>query len=158
MANVNLTNNEQLTSSKPIDGKRIWWVSILTILAAVVANVLVRALAFALFPLPQKFIALQVPPIVTFTFAGALGAVIAFILVYRFSRNPFRVYTIIALVTLVLSLIPDLLLLTDSSNPQFAGVTVSAVIMLMLLHVVTALVCVGLLTTLTRRSRTAQVA
>jgi hypothetical protein len=80
---------------------------------------------------------------IVFTVIGALGAVLVFALVARFSRRPIRLYRIIATVMLVLSPIPDLLLFS------FLGGAVPVAVLL-LMHVATYLVCVGMLTTMTQ--------
>jgi hypothetical protein len=78
-----------------------------------------------------------------FTVIGALGAVLAFALVARFSRRPLRLYRILATVVLVLSFLVDLMLFS------FLGGAVPVAVLL-LMHVATYLVCVGMLTTMTR--------
>ena len=72
-------------------------------------------------------------PVIGFTVVGVLGAVIVFALVARFARRPVRLFRRIALVVLLLSLVPDLSLLTSS---PYADTTVQSVLVLMLMHVV----------------------
>jgi NADH:ubiquinone oxidoreductase subunit K len=73
----------------------------------------------------------------------AIAAVLVYAGVLRLSRNPARVYTIIAAVALVVSLIPDITYIPTvegSSNGQTA--------VLMVMHVVAAAVIVPMLTML----------
>ena len=70
-------------------------------------------------------------------------------LVARSSPHPIERYRTIAIVALVLSLIPDVLLLI--TKPEgVPGVTGSAIAALMVMHVVVAAICVGLFTTFTQ--------
>lgn len=130
-----------------VDLGRLLWVGPLAIAAAVVANVLVRTVAVALFDVSPEFPPLALEPTVVFTVVGVLGAVLVFALVVRFARRPVRLFRRIALVVLLLSFVPNVLLLVPSSVP---GATVPAVVTLMFEHVVAWAVSVGILTTLAR--------
>lgn len=84
---------------------------------------------------------------VLFTVVGVLGAVVVFALVARFSRRPIRLFRRVALVALLVTLVPDVLLLVAPSIP---GTTLSGVLTLMTEHVAAWAVSVSVLTTLTR--------
>jgi alcohol dehydrogenase len=75
---------------------------------------------------------------------SSLGAVLVFALVNRLSRRPIQHYRIIATIVLLISFVPDLLLLSVS------GTNRSDIAALMMMHIATYLVTVGMLTTLTR--------
>lgn len=112
----------------------------LAVILSVVANIIV--LQAVLVPsLVQQFEPLNVPPVVLFSALGAFGATVTYALVDRLSESPDRVFTIIAGVALVLSFVPDIALL--QINP---AATLPAVIVLMVMHVVSAVVCVASLT------------
>jgi uncharacterized protein DUF6069 len=128
---------------------RLLWVGLLAIMGAAVANVLVGMVAVALLGVSPGFLPLQVGPVVSFTVVGVLGAVAVFALVARFSRRPVRLFRRIAFAVLVISLVPDLLLLSAS---PFPGTTVVAVATLMVMHVVAWAISVGTLTTLAVRN------
>ncbi len=128
-----------------VDFGRLLWVGPLAIAAAVVANVLVRTVAVVLFDVSPGFPALALGPTVVFTVVGVLGAVLVFALVARFARRPVRLFRRIALVVLLVSFVPNVLLLLSDS---VAGATVPAVGTLMFEHVVAWAVSVGILTTL----------
>lgn len=81
-----------------------------------------------------------------FTIIGGLGAVIVFALLGRFARRPITLFQRIAIGVLVVSLIPDLLLL----NGGMPGASVGAVAALMLMHVVAWAIIVRVLTTMAR--------
>ena len=87
-----------------------------------------------------------VVPIV-FTLIGVLGAVIVYAVIGRFSRQPVRLFRRVALVTLVVWLIPDILMLITGFNP---GTTAANVAVLILMHVVAWAIAVGMLTRLAR--------
>jgi hypothetical protein len=123
---------------------RLWRVGGLAIAAAVIANLIIRTLGVAIFNVPESFLPLQVGSTVMFTVIGVLGAVITFAIIARVTRNPARVFRIVALVVLILSFIPDFFLL---DNPMFPGASVGAIATLMLEHVAAAAISVGLLTT-----------
>ncbi len=130
-----------------VDFGRLLWVALLAIAAAVVANVLVRTVAVVLFDVSPEFPPLALGPTVVFTVVGVLGAVLVFALVARFARRPVRLFRRIALVVLLISFVPNILLLVSDSVP---GAAVPAVGTLMLEHVVAWAVSVGILTTLAR--------
>ncbi len=141
--------NEMRTSpgEKVAGFSRLWWVGLLVIVVATVVNIVLALVATALLPRLAAFSPLGAGPIGFFTFIGALGAVIVFALLGRFTRRPIRLFRIVAIIVLVLSLLPDLLML---AQPLFPSTTPTGVAVLMCLHVVAAAICVGMLTTLGR--------
>jgi hypothetical protein len=128
---------------------RLWWVAPLTILAAVVANLLIRQVAVAILRPDPRFVPLTIAAPVSFTLFGLLGAVIVYALVARFSRRPITLFTRIAMVTLLVTFIPDILMAVTGFNP---GTTIPNVIVLMLMHLSAWAICVNMLTRLTRKS------
>jgi hypothetical protein len=126
-----------------ISWKRLWLTGLIVIVIATLVNALLNVLALSFLSISTKFMQLH-GPVIPFTIAGSLGAVLAFALIVRLTRRPILLYRIIATVVLVLSLIPDLGL---RSAP---GASVSAIGTLMVMHTLTYLICVGLLTTVTR--------
>jgi hypothetical protein len=121
-------------------------VGLLTVLTAVVANLIIRTFAVTLFGL-SGFLPLTVGPTVVFTVAGVLGAVAVFALMAHFARDPVWLFVRVAFVVLLLSLVPDVLLLFAGSIP---GTTVAGVMTLMTEHAATWAITVGILTTVTR--------
>ncbi len=99
----------------------------------------------------DDFLPIGVGPVVVWSVIGTIAAALAFVLVARSSRRPIQRYCAIALVALVLSLIPDVMLLIAKPD-RFDDITGAAVGTLMVMHVVVAAVCVGLFTTLTREA------
>lgn len=125
---------------------RLLKVGALAIGASVVANLIIRIIFVNLLGIGQEFPPLGWGPPIVFTIMGVLGAVIVFAIVARFAKRPIRLFRIIALVVLVLSLLPDLMLLNANAMP---GTSLGAVIALMLMHVAAGAITIWLLTTRT---------
>jgi hypothetical protein len=124
---------------------RLLWVGPLAILVATVANVILQQIAVAALQPDPAFMPLTLMPPIVFTVVGVLGAAIVYALVGCFSRQPVRLFRRIALVTLVVSFIPDILMLITGFNP---GTTLANVVVLILMHIVAWAIAVGMLTRL----------
>jgi hypothetical protein len=136
----------QVAPNEKVAGlSRLWWVGLLVIVVATVVNIVLALGATTLFAGLAAFSPLGTGTIGLFTFVGALGAVIVFALLGRFAQRPIHLFRIAAVIVLMLSLIPDILLLVQ---PVFPSTTLAGVAVLMLLHIVTAAICVSMLTTL----------
>jgi hypothetical protein len=86
---------------------------------------------------------LGVGPTVFFTVVGMAGAVVVFGLMLRFAKRPVRMFRRGALAVLLVSLVPDVLMMFAPSIP---GTTVAGVLTLMVEHVASWAVAVGMLT------------
>jgi hypothetical protein len=126
---------------------RLVWAGPLAIVAAIVANIVIQQIAVAVLQPDPQFMPLTLPVPIVFTLVGVLGAVIVYALVARFASRPVRLFRRIALVTLLISFIPDILMLITDFNP---GTTFANVVVLMLMHVIAWAISVGVLTKLTR--------
>lgn len=133
------------TLSTTIERRRLFWVGPLTVIAALVAVLLVRTLFVTLVSSVETMMQFGLGPQIVFTTVLVTGAVLVFALVTRYSKEPLRFYQRLALGALVLSFVPDALLVTAG----MPGATWPNVILLMILHVVAWAVTVGLLTRLT---------
>ena len=87
--------------------------------------------ARTLFDVPTEFQQLTLPVYGTLTVVGVLIGAIGWRLIVNRSRNAGRLLSRLVPTVLVLSLIPDVLLLVSDSQP---GTTVSGVVALMLMH------------------------
>lgn len=116
-----------------------------TVALAVVVNVLIRTVAVSVLGIGEGFEPLGVGPTVFFTVVGVAGAVVVFGLILRFARRPVRLFRRVALAVLLVSLVPDVLMLFSGSMP---GATVAGVLTLIVEHVASWAVAVGVLTTL----------
>jgi hypothetical protein len=91
----------------------------------------------------EGFLPLGVGPTVVFTVAGMVGAVVVFGPILRFAGRPVRLFRRVALAVLLVSLVPDVLMLFSGYMP---GATVAGVFTLMVEHAVSWAVAVGVLT------------
>ncbi len=169
-----------------VSWQRLLWVGPLTVVVAFLVNLGIAALLRALNPALNEMGQLGRSNVIL-TLEGAILAVLVFALMVWLVPHPIRWYRIVAVIALLISLIPDLLLglggdlrRTGSAmvspftrfGAQFypapsgggppgggggpspgevlPGLPWDRVLILMLLHVATAVVCVALLTTLTR--------
>ena len=67
-----------------------------------------------------------------------IGSVLAFVVVRRVATRPVPVFRMVAAGALLVSFIPDVLLLTEQGAANFPGATVAGVGLLVLMHVVAA--------------------
>jgi len=163
---------------------RLLWVAPLTVVVALVVNLIIKTLVQALDPSLTEMGQLG-RSLIILTLEGAILAVIVFALMVWLVPHPIRWFRIVAVIALLLTLIPDLLLglggdLRRTGSAMVApfsrfgalffpaeqgggrppggpspaealpGLPWDRVLILMLLHTATAVVCIVLLTTLTR--------
>jgi hypothetical protein len=152
MSSIALTSS--LSSSAPeastaVSRGRFALLGLGTVAAAVIANLVVYALGSAVVGYDPGFIVLaNASGTILFTVVPAIVAVLLYAVLMRFTSNPARIFTNIAVVVLILSLIPDLTYI-----PSVPGASAGQTAILMVMHVVAAAVIVGMLTTLTRSRR-----
>ena len=126
--------------------KRLLWAGPLAAISAAVANAAVYFVASALGAMPQDFVVqgsgpITLAPVVFSSLIGAAGATLVSTVVALLSRRPIRTFRVVALVVLVLSFATPL---------TIPGAPLSMILTLELMHVVAAVVIVGVLTTLAR--------
>ena len=126
-------------------GTRFLRAGVLTVVAAVVANVVVRALLFNLFDLPADFPPLQPARVAFLTVLGVGAAAIAFAIIARRSERPAYTFSRIATVAFVLSILPNLALAFNPEAAPFAGASATGFLILIVFHVVAAVISVILL-------------
>jgi hypothetical protein len=125
--------------------RRLLWVGPMAVMVAVAATLVARAMAVAVLPpINPAFVELQAGSVAFVTSVLCAAAVGVFALVALFSKRPLQTFKVVAGIALLLSLVPDLLILPEP------GATVGGVIALMLLHVVAAVAVVWTLNTLSR--------
>ena len=136
-------------ASRSVSRWRFALVGLGTVVAAVLANLLVYLIGSVVVGYDPRFVVLANPSgTILFTVVPAVVAVLLYALLMRFSGDPARIFTNVAVVVLILSLIPDLTYI-----PSVPGATSGQTAILMLMHVVAAGVIVWMLTTLTRSHR-----
>ena len=131
-------------TSKPtskVTLSRLWWAGPLTILASIAGGLIVRVIAVAILqpnPTPMS-LGWVLPPL--FTFILVTGAVLVFVLVARFAKNPIRTYQTIAFIFLLISLVPDI----GFARSTMPGASWPTAIALMIMHVMAWAICVVML-------------
>lgn len=126
---------------------RLLWVGPLTIVVAVIANTIIWQIVVAVLQPNPIFVPLGTLAPIFFTLFAVLGAVIVFALIGHFSQQPIALFKRVAVITLIVTFIPDVLMLFVESFP---GTTVGNVLALMIMHVVAWAITVYLLTTFAR--------
>jgi hypothetical protein len=152
MSSIALSSSS--SSPAPVPPRAVSWgrfvlVGLGTVFAAVLANLLVYFIGSVVVGYDPQFIILaNASGTILFTVVPAVVAVLLYAALMRFTRNPARIFTNIAVVVLILSLIPDLIYI-----PSLPGATTGQTAILMVMHVVAAVVIVSVLTTQTRSQR-----
>jgi hypothetical protein len=154
MSSIALSSSLSSSSSTPVAPRAVSWgrfalVGLGTVIAAVLANLLVYLIGSVVVGYDPQFIVLaNASGTILFTVVPAIVAVLLYAVLLRFSSNPARIFTNIAIVVLILSLIPDLTYI-----PSVPGASSGQTATLMVMHVVAAAVIVSILTTQTRAQR-----
>jgi hypothetical protein len=154
MSSIALSSSSSAASLAPEASHAISWrrfalVGLGTVIAAVVANLLVYLIGSVVVGYDPGFVVLaNASGTILFTVVPAIVAVLLYAALLRFTSNPARIFTNIAVVVLIVSLIPDLTYI-----PSVPGATAGQTAILMVMHVVVAVVIVSMLTTQTRSPR-----
>jgi hypothetical protein len=115
----------------------------IAIVASIVANLIIRWVGMLILPVDPSFMPLATwQPTVIFTTMFLVVATIVFLVINAFAANPPRVFNIVAFVALLLSLVPDFMLLVNPGALPMGTPTLGAVIILIAMHVVGYLITV----------------
>ena len=128
--------------------RKLIWVGPLTIVFTVIVNLIIRSIAVSIFGVPETFQYLQAPYVIGSTIVFLLVALLAFVLVNRFARRPIRFYRILAFVVLCISFLSPVMALVGLFPAP--GMTLSIFWTMIVMHLVSAIIVVGLFTTLIR--------
>ena len=128
--------------------RKLIWVGPLTIVSTVIVNLIIRSIEVSIFGVPDTFQYLQAPYVIGSTIVFLLVALLAFVLVNRFARRPIRFYRILAFVVLCISFLSPVMALVGLFPAP--GMTLSIFWTMIVMHLVSAIIVVGLFTTLTR--------
>jgi hypothetical protein len=121
---------------------RIAGATVVAAVAAVLVNLLLRAVAVAVLDIPQpEFEPLQVRAVVVSTAGGVIAAGVVFAVVARLAADPARVFVIVAAVALVLSLWAPISL-GVADPPENPGTDAGSIGTLIVMHVVAAAIAV----------------
>lgn len=133
-------------ASRAVNWRRFAPIGLATVLAAVIANVLVYVAGEAVVGYDAEFVVLSnVSGTILFTLIAAIVAVLVYAALLRRAGDPVRLFTIISAVVFVVTLIPDFTYI-----PTQEGATNGQTATLALMHVVAAVVIVWSLTTFAR--------
>jgi hypothetical protein len=125
---------------------RVALVGLGTVIAAVLANLVVYYIGAAIVGYNPDFVVLATNGgTIFFTVIPAIVAVLLYAILLRFTRRPARIFSIIAAVVFVVTLIPDFTYI-----PTVVGASNGQTAILVLMHIVAAVVIVGLLTKFAR--------
>ena len=128
--------------------RKLIWVGPLTIVFTIVVNLILRAIAVSIFGIPETFQDLQVSYVIGSTIIFLLAALLVFVLVNRFARRPIHFYRILALVFLCISFLGPVMALVGLFPTP--GMTLSIFWTMIVMHIVSAIIVIGLFPTLTR--------
>jgi len=128
--------------------RKLIWVGPLTIVSTIIVNLIIRTIAVSSFGVPETFQYLQASYIIGSTIVFVLMALLAFVLVNRFARRPIQFYRILAFVVLCISFLSPVMALVGLFPAP--GMTLSIFWTMIVMHTVSAIIVVGLFTTLTR--------
>ena len=106
-----VSTSTRLTPRERVATRKLMWVGPLTIVVVVLLNLVVRTLAINFFGVAASFLYLQIPVVIGSTVSFLLLALLAFVLVGRFSRQPIRNFWIVAGAALLVSFLNPFLLL-----------------------------------------------
>ena len=128
--------------------RKLIWVGPLTIVSTVIANLIIRSIAVSSFGVPETFQYVQAPYVIGSTIVFVLVALLSFVLVNRFARRPIQFYRMLAFVVLCISFLSPVMALVGLFPAP--GMTLSIFWTMIVMHTVSAIIVVGLFTTLTR--------
>jgi len=139
------------TAQEQVNARRIWFAGLVGVVASVIANLLARAVLFAVLLLSAQFPPLQVGAIAIFTAVGTLMAAVVYALIVRFTRRPVMIFRWVATAALIFSILPNIALIANPATIPFPfpGASGLAFGALIVFHVLAALVSVIALTRLT---------
>ena len=131
----------QTKSARKLSFSRVLLAGGIAIGGSIIANLIIRWLGLLVLPVDPSFMPLATwQPAVIFTVMFLVLATIVFLIINAFAANPARVFTIVATVALVLSLIPDVMLLINPAAMPMGTPTLGAVTILIIQHIVSYLI------------------
>ena len=142
-----VSTSTRSTPQERVATRKLVWVGPLTIVLAVLVNLVVRLLVVSFFGVSSSFPYLQAPVIIITTVVFLVLALLAFVLVGRVSRHPVRSFRVLGGIALLLSFLNPLLQLAGHWLPA-TGMNLPIFWTMIVMHCVSALITISLLTTL----------
>ena len=127
--------------------RKLVWFGPLTIVLAVVVNLVVRACAVSFFGVSSSFPYVRAPVIIVTTVVFLVLALLVFVLLGRVSNHPVRSFRIVGSIALVVSFLNPLLQLAGHWLPA-TGMNLPIFWTMIVMHCDSALITISLLTTL----------
>lgn len=127
--------NNASTQPAKLTGKQIAVNGLLAIGLAVALNVVARLILGALVTIPADFPPMQIPAIIFFTVLYGIGATVVFWLINRLASNPPLVWSIVALISFVLTALPNVAFAANPAAAPFPG-TSQMFLLLLVYHVI----------------------
>lgn len=127
----------------------LWKIGIVAAIASAIGNLALMLVTISSLTVPASFMPLTPAPIILWSFIGAFGAVGVYALIRKMNDSPDKTFVIVSVVVLILSFIPDVILVNVVEGP-FAGATTGAIIVLMIMHVISFAIVVPMLRSLAK--------
>ena len=132
-----MTNASTAVQPSKLPFSRVLAAGGIAIVGSVIANLVVYFIGRMLVNSPADFQPLASPmPTIIFTVLNLVLATVVFAVINAFSKSPIRLFTIVAVVALLLGLIPDIMLLVNPAPMGMGTPTFGAVVVLILMHFV----------------------
>lgn len=134
-----MTSAAKVTTAPParLTTGRIAIAGLIAIVASVIANLVVYFIGNMIWPPMPDFNPLATPiPTIIFTTVFLIGATIVYWLINRFTKNPPRVFLIVAWIVFLVGLIPDFMMMFNPASSTMGTPTTGSMITLIIMHVV----------------------
>ena len=132
-----MTNTSTATQPSKLPFSRVMAAGGIAIVGSVVANLVVYFVGRMLVNPPADFLPLASPmPTIIFTTLFLVVATAVFAMINAWSSNRARVFTIVAVIALVLGFIPDIMLIVSPESSTMGTPTFGAVMVLIVMHFV----------------------
>jgi hypothetical protein len=135
-----------------VDRSKILKAGAIAVLGSVAANVVLLLILTPLLGLSPAFMPFGIGPIAFFTAFYTLLATVLFWLLARFTRQPVRIFLILAAIGFVVTAVPNVALAANPVGAPFPG-TSADFLTLLIFHLAPFAITVWALTTLTRAAR-----
>jgi hypothetical protein len=133
------------TDQKDVAPRKLLWVGPLIIIVAAISNLAIRAIATTFFGVSEGFSYFQPYYVIGSTIVYLSLAFLVFVLIGRASQHPVQVYRMLALVALGVSFLSPMLALAGLFPAP--GMNLHIFWTMIVMHTVTAIITVSLLTT-----------
>jgi hypothetical protein len=120
--------------------------TVYAVISAVLVNITFIFIVKLFIHPPETFSPFFYSLIALYTALGVVGAGVVYFITTKITKNYNKVFTWIAVVTLILSLIPDVQIYTNPGGADDIGATIPIVLVLMLTHIFAAFISIRKLT------------